>query len=88
MPLTNDEILAQAKAKITLLPDKTQKAHLAAWGRGQDHVLSLVLKGAKDFEMHHSVTHARTLYLTEIVKGNEHSPWSCERNTLAAYKPD
>ena len=60
-----------------------QEQHKAAWGRCESLVLSLVPKGAKQFEAHHAVEHARELYLAEFNKGLPSD--LCQRAVFRAY---
>lgn len=60
-----------------------QAQHNAAWARCEKHVLSLIPKGAKVFEAHHAVEHARELYFTEFNKGLPSD--LCERAVMRAY---
>lgn len=78
--MTNRE---KAKEKFGEYHEEIQSQHNAAWARCEKHVLSLVLKGAKVFEVHHTLNYARELYFVEFNKGLPAD--LCERAVMRAY---
>ena len=77
------DIRAQAVEAFGKMTPAQQAQHKAAWQRIEDFVRSLAPKKAKVFEVHHSIEHARTLYLTELLKGLPSD--LCERFVSRAY---
>jgi hypothetical protein len=72
-----------AQAVMASLKPETQAAHHAAWKRCEEYVLSLRRKGAKVFEVHHSIEHARRKYMALLAA--YHAPDHCEREVRAMY---
>lgn len=65
--MTSQRVKAQDVMR-SLTPEEQAQHHLA-WGRCEDLVLSSVGKKAIVYEVHHSVEHARSLYLESLIKG-------------------
>lgn len=74
---------AKAKEMYAAYSAEIQAQHNAAWARCEAHVRALVPKGAKVFEAHHAVEHARELYFAEFVKGLPSD--LCARAVMRAY---
>jgi len=82
----SDNLRTRAAATRAALSETARKEHVNAWLRVHNHVTELAGKpGAKIFEVHHAVEHARKLYLAELAKGLPAD--LCEKHTLAAYSP-
>lgn len=74
----------KAKAAFANLPTEKQAEHNANFTIIERGIQSLLPKGAKVFEAHHAIEHARSKYLSEMVH-NSHSPWHCKRAVVAMY---
>lgn len=79
----NSSPRVKAIAAMAKLSPETQTAHAEAWARCESFVRSLIKPGAKVFEAHHAIEHARGIYQAGLAQ--YHAPDHCERLVRAAY---
>jgi hypothetical protein len=72
----NSTLYAQAKALFAALPVDVAAQHKTAWQRIESSIRDNAPKGAKVFEVHHSIETARERYFAAMVEGK--SPDECE----------
>jgi hypothetical protein len=77
----SQNILLRARAMHAAMSAKMQIAYSSAWETAQTQIEASAPKGAKAYEVHHQVTHARGRYLAAMVDGK--TPETCAAEALA-----